>query len=161
MADASFAAFRPGGKVFHPVFHRHAPRRQGFQGSRSTRALDAPVKPGHDGKGMSRPAAAASSNGNDIMAIDTTTVLKIARLARIAVKPEDCAHLAQEINGILAWVEQLNEVDTTDIEPMKSVVAMELPRRKDEVTDGNIRDAILANAPEAEAGFFVVPKVVE
>lgn len=95
------------------------------------------------------------------MAIDTTTVLKIARLARIAVKPEECAPLAKEINGILAWVEQLNEVDTKGVEPMTSVVAMELPRRKDEVTDGNIRDAILANAPEAEAGFFVVPKVVE
>ena len=95
------------------------------------------------------------------MAIDRATVLKIARLARIEVKPEECDNLAQEINGILAWVEQLGEVDTKDVEAMTSVVAMELPRRKDEVTDGNIREAILANAPEAEAGFFVVPKVVE
>ncbi|MGD9538151.1 MAG: Asp-tRNA(Asn)/Glu-tRNA(Gln) amidotransferase subunit GatC [Alphaproteobacteria bacterium] len=95
------------------------------------------------------------------MAIDRATVLKIARLARIEVKPEECDGLAQEINGILAWVEQLGEVDTKDVEAMTSVVAMELPRRQDEVTDGGIRDAILANAPEAEAGFFVVPKVVE
>ena len=95
------------------------------------------------------------------MAIDRATVLKIARLARIEVKPEECDHLATEISGILAWVEQLDEVDTRGAEPMTSVVAMELPRRKDEVTDGNIRDAILLNAPEAEAGFFVVPKVVE
>ena len=95
------------------------------------------------------------------MAIDRATVLKIARLARIEVRPEECDHLANEINGILAWVEQLGEVDTKDVEPMTSVVAMELPRRADEVTDGNVRDAILANAPEAEAGFFVVPKVVE
>ena len=95
------------------------------------------------------------------MAIDRATVLKIARLARIEVKPEECDNLAQEINGILAWVEQLGEVDTKDVEAMTSVVAMELPRRKDEVTDGGIRDSILANAPEAEAGFFVVPKVVE
>lgn len=95
------------------------------------------------------------------MAIDTTTVLKIARLARIAVKPEECAPLAQEINGILAWVEQLNEVDTKGVEPMTSVVAMQLPRRPDEVTDGNIQNKILANAPEGTRGFFAVPKVVE
>ncbi|MSO74500.1 MAG: Asp-tRNA(Asn)/Glu-tRNA(Gln) amidotransferase subunit GatC [Alphaproteobacteria bacterium] len=95
------------------------------------------------------------------MAIDRATVLKIARLARIEVKPEECDHLAKEISGILAWVEQLGEVDTKNVEPMTSVVAMELPRRTDEVTDGNIRDAILANAPQVEGGFFVVPKVVE
>ncbi len=95
------------------------------------------------------------------MAIDRATVLKIARLARIEVRPEECDHLAKEISGILAWVEQLGEVDTRNVEPMTSVVAMELPRRADEVTDGNIRDAILANAPEVEGGFFVVPKVVE
>jgi aspartyl-tRNA(Asn)/glutamyl-tRNA(Gln) amidotransferase subunit C len=95
------------------------------------------------------------------MAIDTTTVLKIARLARIAVRPEECEPLARELSGILSWVEQLREVDTTAVEPMTSVVAMELPRRKDEVTEPDRREAILANAPEVEAGFFVVPKVVE
>lgn len=69
--------------------------------------------------------------------------------------------LAAELNGILAWIEQLNEVDVAGVEPMTTPVAMTLPLRDDEVTDGEMRDKVLANAPRSEDGFFVVPKVVE
>src|SRR5690606_40703904 len=73
----------------------------------------------------------------------------------------DLEPLARELSNILGWIEQLNEVDTTGVEPMTSVVRMELARRPDVVTDGNCRDKILANAPEVAQGFFAVPKVVE
>ena len=95
------------------------------------------------------------------MSIDTDTVRKVARLARIAVTEEELAPLAAELGSIIGWVEQLGEVDVTGVEPMTSVTPMALKRRADEVTDGGRRDDILANAPEAREGFFVVPKVVE
>jgi aspartyl-tRNA(Asn)/glutamyl-tRNA(Gln) amidotransferase subunit C len=95
------------------------------------------------------------------MPIDTDTVRKVARLARIRVSEEELAPLAAELGSILAWVEQLREVDVSGVEPMTSVTPMALKRRPDEVTDGNRRDDILANAPDARDGFFVVPKVVE
>ncbi len=95
------------------------------------------------------------------MAIDKATVLRIAQLARIDVKDEALEGLAAELNGILSWVEQLGEVDTEGVEPMTSVVEVNLPRREDVVSDTAPRDDLLANAPEAEEGFFVVPKVVE
>jgi aspartyl-tRNA(Asn)/glutamyl-tRNA(Gln) amidotransferase subunit C len=95
------------------------------------------------------------------MAIDLSTVLRIATLARIRVPDEELDHLAGELQGIVQWVEQLNEVDVSEVEPMTSVRPMALKRRRDEVTDGDIREKILANAPETAAGFFVVPKVVE
>ncbi len=94
-------------------------------------------------------------------AIDRTTIRKVARLARIRTTEAEEETLAQELSKILDMVSQLNEVDTTGVEPLTSVVDMDLPRRADEVTDGNRQDDILANAPEAAAGFFVVPKVVE
>ena len=95
------------------------------------------------------------------MSVDKKTVSKVARLARIAVPEERLEPMAKELNTILAWIEQLNEVDVEGVEPMTTPVAMELPLREDVVTDGNIRDQILANAPRSEDGFFVVPKVVE
>jgi aspartyl-tRNA(Asn)/glutamyl-tRNA(Gln) amidotransferase subunit C len=95
------------------------------------------------------------------MALDKATVARIATLARIKLPPSEQEHLAQELSTILGWIEQLTEVDTAGVEPMSSVVAMRLPMREDEVTDGNCRDEILANAPEAAHGFFTVPKVVE
>ena len=95
------------------------------------------------------------------MAIDRSTVLKIATLARIRVPEQELDHLVGELQGIVQWVEQLNEVDVSEVEPMTSVRPMGLKRRRDEVTDGDIREKILANAPETAAGFFVVPKVVE
>ena len=95
------------------------------------------------------------------MAIDTDTVRKVARLARIRIAEEELEPLAAELNRILGWVEQLQEVDVDGVEPMTSVTPMPLKRRPDAVTDGDCRDAILANAPETRDGFFVVPKVVE
>lgn len=95
------------------------------------------------------------------MSVDKKTVSKVARLARIAVPEERLEPMAKELNTILAWIEQLNEVDVEGVEPMTTPVAMELPLREDVVTDGNIRDQVLANAPRTEDGFFVVPKVVE
>ena len=95
------------------------------------------------------------------MPIDEATVAAIARLARIAVPEADRAHLADELSHILAWVEQLAEVDTDGVAPMTSVVEMSLPRRADVVTDGGDAEGVLANAPREEDGFFVVPKVIE
>jgi aspartyl-tRNA(Asn)/glutamyl-tRNA(Gln) amidotransferase subunit C len=95
------------------------------------------------------------------MALDKATVARIAALARIKLPPSEQEHLAQELSTILGWIEQLGEIDTAGVEPMSSVAQMRLPMREDEITDGDCRDAILENAPEAARGFFVVPKVVE
>jgi len=95
------------------------------------------------------------------MAIDAATVKKVARLARIRVAEERLAPLAAELSGILAWIEQLDEVDTEGVAPMASTEAVTLPMRDDVVTDGGDPAVVLANAPRAERGFFVVPKVVE
>lgn len=93
--------------------------------------------------------------------MDKATVATIARLARIRVGEEELEALTDELSQILAWVEQLGEVDTEGVEPMTSVVEVTLPRREDEVTEGGIPDKVLANAPETEDGFFAVPKVIE
>ena len=95
------------------------------------------------------------------MSVDTETVRRVARLARIAVDEGELAPLAGELNGILGWVEQLSEVDVEGVEPMTSVTPMRLKRRADEVTDGSRRDDVLLNAPDARGGFYTVPKVVE
>jgi aspartyl-tRNA(Asn)/glutamyl-tRNA(Gln) amidotransferase subunit C len=95
------------------------------------------------------------------MEIDEKTVRRIARLARIKITPEEAKGLPKELSGILAWVEQLNEVDTTAVEPMTRVVAQDMKKRKDVVDDGEIAADIVRNAPMSEDNFFVVPKVVE
>jgi len=95
------------------------------------------------------------------MSIDTKTVRHIAKLARIAVSDSEAEALVPELNNILGWVEQLQEVDVAGIEPMTAVIPNHLRLREDEVTDGGIRDKVLANAPVAEHGFFAVPKVIE
>jgi len=95
------------------------------------------------------------------MAIDAATVRKVARLARIRVEEDRLEGLAAELSGILAWIEQLNEVDTEGVAPMASTEAVSLPMREDVVTDGGDAAVILANAPKSDRGFFVVPKVVE
>ncbi len=95
------------------------------------------------------------------MSVDPDTVRRIAQLARIAVAEDEIEHLRGELNAILAFVEQLSEVDVEGVEPMTSVIPMEMKKRPDIVTDGGIPDAILNNAPVAEEHFFVVPKVVE
>jgi aspartyl-tRNA(Asn)/glutamyl-tRNA(Gln) amidotransferase subunit C len=95
------------------------------------------------------------------MSVTKDDVRKVARLSRIAVVEERIEPLANEMSAIMGWIEQLNEVDVEGIEPMTSVVETMLPLRDDVITDGNIQDQVLANAPKSEDGFFVVPKSVE
>lgn len=95
------------------------------------------------------------------MAVDRETVAQIARLARIRITEEEGAALTGELSNILAWVEQLGELESDDVPPMTSVVARELPLRADEVSEGGEAEAIVRNAPEPAHGFFTVPKVVE
>ena len=95
------------------------------------------------------------------MAIDAATVRKVAHLARIKTPEDRLEPLAAELNGILTWIEQLDEVDVAGIEPMTSNVAQPLRMRDDVVTDGGKVDAVLSNAPKSADGFIVVPKVVE
>lgn len=100
------------------------------------------------------------------MSIDSSTVKKVASLARIAVSDDEAERLVPELNNILGWVEQLGQVDVTGVEPMTAVIPNALRLRDDVVnadplTGGNVRDKVLANAPQAEHGFFAVPKVIE
>ena len=95
------------------------------------------------------------------MSVDAATVRRIAHLARIAVTEDEVPHLQGELNAILTFVEQLGEVNVEGVEPMTSVTPMTMKMRVDAVTDGNIADAVLANAPASEDHFFLVPKVVE
>ena len=95
------------------------------------------------------------------MSVTKDDVRKVARLSRIAVHEDRLEEMAGELNGILGWIDQLNEVDIEGVEPMTSVVETKLPMREDVVTDGNIQGQVLANAPRSEDGFFVVPKAVE
>jgi aspartyl-tRNA(Asn)/glutamyl-tRNA(Gln) amidotransferase subunit C len=95
------------------------------------------------------------------MSVSPEQVRHIANLARIAMSDEEIERLVPEINNILGWVEQLGEVDTEGVEPLTAVIEQKLRLRDDAVTDGNCRDDILANAPDAEHGFFAVPKVIE
>ena len=100
------------------------------------------------------------------MSVDTATVKRIASLARIAITDEDAARMAPELGNILGWIEMLEEVDTTGIEPMTAVIPNTLRLRDDVVnadplTGGGIREQVLANAPVAEHGFFAVPKVIQ
>ncbi|MBN8967564.1 MAG: Asp-tRNA(Asn)/Glu-tRNA(Gln) amidotransferase subunit GatC [Rhizobiales bacterium] len=95
------------------------------------------------------------------MSVDAATVRRIAHLARIAVKDEEVAHLQGELNAILAFVEQLSEVNVEGVEPMTSVMPMAMKKRHDVINDGEIAGKVLANAPATEDHFFLVPKVVE
>ena len=95
------------------------------------------------------------------MSVTNDQVRHIARLARIAMSDDEIARLAPELNNILGWVEQLGEVNTDGVEPLTAVIDQKLRLRDDIVTEGDIRDQVLANAPQAEHGFFAVPKVIE
>ncbi len=95
------------------------------------------------------------------MSVDADTVRRVAHLARVAVAEDEVEHLSGELNAILAFVDQLAQVDVEGVEPMTSVTPMVVKMRRDEVTDGGIADDIMANAPAREDHFFVVPKVVE
>jgi aspartyl-tRNA(Asn)/glutamyl-tRNA(Gln) amidotransferase subunit C len=95
------------------------------------------------------------------MALDPTTIRRIATLSRIRVEDDQLAPLAQELNGILGWIEQLNEVNVDGVEPLTGGAQMAMKMRDDAVTDGGYADDILANAPDRNGAFFAVPKVVE
>ena len=95
------------------------------------------------------------------MSVSPEQVRHIAKLARIAMSEAELERLVPELNNILGWVEQLGEVDTDGVEPLTAVIDQKLRLRDDVVTDGDIRDEVLANAPEAQHGFFAVPKVIE
>ena len=95
------------------------------------------------------------------MSVSPEQVRHIAKLARIAMSDEEIERLVPELNSIIGWVEQLGEVNTDGVEPLTAVIDQKLRLRADEVTAGNIRDEVLANAPDAEHGFFAVPKVIE
>ena len=96
-----------------------------------------------------------------IMSVTNEQVRHIARLARIAMSDEELERLVPELNNILSWVEQLDEVNTDGVEPLTAVIDQRLRLRDDAVTDGDCRDDVLANAPHAQHGFFAVPKVIE
>ena len=95
------------------------------------------------------------------MSVSPDQVRHIANLARIAMSDDELERLVPELNNILGWVEQLGEVDTDGVEPLATVIDNKLRLRADAVTDGDCRDAVLANAPGADHGFFAVPKVIE
>ena len=95
------------------------------------------------------------------MSVDQDTVRRIARLARIAIADDDVPHLQGELNAILAFVEQLDEVEIEGVEPMTSVTPMPMKKRQDRISDGGYADKIVANAPATDDNFFLVPKVVE
>ena len=95
------------------------------------------------------------------MSVDAATVRRIAHLARIAVAEDEVEHLRGELNAMLAFVEQLSEVDVTGIEPMTSVTPMAMKKRVDAVTDGDIAEDIVRNAPQTADNYFLVPKVIE
>ena len=95
------------------------------------------------------------------MTLDTDTVRRIANLARIKIEDQKLAPLADELSHIIDWIEQLSEVDTNAVAPMTSVTKIDMPSRSDVISDGNCEDPILANAPDSEPPYFVVPKVVE
>ena len=95
------------------------------------------------------------------MSVDKNQVKHIARLARLAIDDDQASHMEKELNAILAWVEQLKEVDVTGVPPLTSVVAQRLKTRPDVVDDGGYPGDLMRNAPQAENNFFVVPKVLE
>jgi aspartyl-tRNA(Asn)/glutamyl-tRNA(Gln) amidotransferase subunit C len=107
------------------------------------------------------PLRRAAAIRRAIMSVTNEQARHIARLARIAMSDEELERLVPELNNILGWIEQLGEVNTDGVEPLTAVIDQKLRLRDDEVTDGNIRNEVLANAPEAQHGFFAVPKVIE
>ena len=111
--------------------------------------------------GLAAAFSVKALQGILLMAVDKATVAHIAKLARIRLPEAQQEALTGDLNTILDWVEQLGELDTEGVEPMTSVVEVRLPMREDKVTEGDRREAVLANAPEPAHGFFAVPKVVE
>ena len=130
-------------------------------GARKGIALDRIGQPRCGGESGSAIASRARPQERQKMSVDVATVRKIARLARVAVADDEVAHIKGELDAMLAFVQQLSEVDVTGVEPMTSVIPMAMKKRPDVVTDGGIAEDILKNAPATQDGFFLVPKVVE
>ena len=107
------------------------------------------------------PLSGLAAIRRPIMSVTNEQVRHIARLARIAMSEEELDRLVPELNNILGWVEQLGEVNTDGVEPLTAVIDQKLRLRDDVVNDGGVQDDVLANAPEAQHGFFAVPKVIE
>jgi aspartyl-tRNA(Asn)/glutamyl-tRNA(Gln) amidotransferase subunit C len=107
------------------------------------------------------PLLGAAAIAPRVMSVTPEQVRHIANLARIAMSEDELERLVPELNNILGWVEQLGEVDTEGVEPLTAVIDQKLRLREDAVTEGNIRGEVLANAPDAQHGFFAVPKVIE
>ena len=95
------------------------------------------------------------------MSLDPATVRRIAKLARLHLEEDDLPRVQAELNSILGWIEQLQEVDVANVEPLTGAAGMSLRLRDDAVTDGNLQEAVLANAPDRAGAFYAVPKVVE
>jgi aspartyl-tRNA(Asn)/glutamyl-tRNA(Gln) amidotransferase subunit C len=95
------------------------------------------------------------------MSLDPATVRRIARLSRLRIDDEQVARMQGDLNGILGWIEQLNEVDVTGVEPLTGAAMMAMRMREDVVTDGDLQEAVLSNAPDRDGPFYAVPKVVE
>tara|TARA_B100000131_G_C18089327_1_gene601528 strand:- start:42 stop:329 length:288 start_codon:yes stop_codon:yes gene_type:complete len=95
------------------------------------------------------------------MSIDKKIVSNVADLAKLKLNDSDLETISKELSNVLTWIESLNEVDTSSVEPIANIIGQKLSFREDEVTDGNYQEKILKNAPEKSSGFFVVPKVVE
>jgi aspartyl-tRNA(Asn)/glutamyl-tRNA(Gln) amidotransferase subunit C len=107
------------------------------------------------------PGRPRPGENENAMSVDTATVRHIAKLARLKMSDAEIEALVPELNNILGWVEQLGEVNTDGVEPLTAVIDQKLRLRDDRVNDGDVRDAVLLNAPDAQHGFFAVPKVIE
>ena len=95
------------------------------------------------------------------MSIDKDTAARVANLARISIPDEELENVAKELSNIIGFMEQLNEVNVDNVEPMTSVTPTVLKKRTDVVSDGNQQAKVLSNAPDTREGFFAVPKVVD
>ena len=133
-------------------------------GPRGARRRPEPFRPILPCPSTAPPSAASPANGpkaGSSSPVDRATVRRIARLARLAISEEEEVRLEKELSDILDWVAQLDELDTSNVEPMTRVADMTMKKRKDEVTDGFCAADILKNAPQVDDGYFVVPKIVE
>jgi aspartyl-tRNA(Asn)/glutamyl-tRNA(Gln) amidotransferase subunit C len=95
------------------------------------------------------------------MSLDKSTLERVAYLARIKINNSEIDKMTEELNNIMKWIEELNEVDITNVQPMTGVSNMTLREREDKVTDGGYQDKIVSNAPEKIDNSFTVPKVIE
>ena len=119
------------------------------------------ANPSNKGSALAVLEGAGARGYRAFMSVTETEVRHVAKLARLALSDAEIDRMVPELNNILGWVEQLREVDTDGVEPLTAVIDLKLRLRDDVVTDGDVRDAVLLNAPDAQHGFFAVPKVIE